>query len=122
MRGSDRGAQSRRLAFVGTAASSSGFPVVNDEIAGMIMLAPNTASACRAFSPHRPGPVRSRWLGRNPGSTRRGYMTEWERSKAWIETALIFSGGTHEIEDVERGISERKMMLISGRRSPSSSC
>jgi len=30
-------------AFVGTAASSSGFPVVNDEIAGMIMLAPNTA-------------------------------------------------------------------------------
>ncbi len=30
-------------AFVGTAASSTGFPIVNDEIAGMIMLAPNTA-------------------------------------------------------------------------------
>jgi len=44
-------------------------------------------------------------------------MTEWERSKAWIEAALIFSGGTHAIEDVERGIAERKMMLISGKRS-----
>jgi len=35
-------------------------------------------------------------------------MTEWERSKAWIETALIFSGGTHEIEDVERGIASAR--------------
>lgn len=30
-------------AFVGTAASSTGFGIVNDEVAGLIMLAPNTA-------------------------------------------------------------------------------
>lgn len=36
---------------------------------------------------------------------------EFKRCKKWIEDALEYSGGTHEIEDVFRGILEGKMQL-----------
>jgi len=38
-------------------------------------------------------------------------MTELERCREWIESALEYSGGTHVFEDIVRGIGNGKMQL-----------
>lgn len=38
-------------------------------------------------------------------------MNELERCRPWIEAALAHSGGTHDFDDVARGIIEGRMQL-----------
>ena len=38
-------------------------------------------------------------------------VNELERCRPWIEAALEYSGGTHEFEDVAKGIVEGRMQL-----------
>ncbi len=38
-------------------------------------------------------------------------VNELERCRPWIEAALEYSGGTHEFEDVAKGIVEGNMQL-----------
>ena len=38
-------------------------------------------------------------------------VNELERCRPWIEAALEYSGGTHEFEDVAKGIIEGRMQL-----------
>ena len=38
-------------------------------------------------------------------------VNELERCRPWIEAALEYSGGTHEFEDVAKGIVECRMQL-----------
>lgn len=39
---------------------------------------------------------------------------EWARCRAWIEGALEFTAGLYDIEDIEKAISEGRMIFIPG--------
>jgi hypothetical protein len=41
-------------------------------------------------------------------------MDEFERCRPWLEAALEYSHGTHTIEDVRRGIAQKRFLLVSG--------
>lgn len=45
------------------------------------------------------------------------YAAEWRRCRPWIEAAVDRTGGTHTIEDVERGLAEGKYQFWPGARS-----
>lgn len=39
---------------------------------------------------------------------------EWARCRSWIASALPYTGGTHNIEDIERSISDGSLIFIPG--------
>ena len=42
-------------------------------------------------------------------------QSEWARCRAWIESALPYTGGTHNIEDIEQAISDGSLIFIPGQ-------
>ncbi len=42
-------------------------------------------------------------------------MSELERCKSWIESALEHSGGTHNFDDICEGVKEGRMQLWPGK-------
>lgn len=44
-------------------------------------------------------------------------VSEWKRCEPWIEAALEYAGGSHTIEDVERGILAGRFALVPLERS-----
>lgn len=42
---------------------------------------------------------------------------EWHRCRPWIDAALEYTGGTHTIEDIERGIEEGTLLFFSSPNS-----
>lgn len=45
------------------------------------------------------------------------FSTEWARCSAWIEDALAYCGGTHDIEDVREAIERGEAQFWPGERS-----
>lgn len=43
--------------------------------------------------------------------------SEWLRCKHWIKEALVYTDGTHTIEDIEKGIQERTYQFFSSANS-----
>lgn len=40
---------------------------------------------------------------------------DWARCRDWIASALPYTGGTHDIEDVARSVSDGSMIFVPGR-------
>lgn len=43
-------------------------------------------------------------------------MNEFERVRPYLEAALEYSNGTHDIEDIRRMVAEQKVLLITGKK------
>jgi hypothetical protein len=42
-------------------------------------------------------------------------QVEWARCRPWIESALPYAGGTHDIEDIEKAIAAGSMIFLPGK-------
>lgn len=42
-------------------------------------------------------------------------QAEWARCRDWIASALPYTGGTHNIEDVEQAVSDGSLIFIPGK-------